>query len=136
MSAPNFTLDPDIVAILASGERRPKSLKPMVGLYGPIEKYTPDELQIIQDFGARLIRQESETLSFHVRSSGTAYIAIFDKLENGSWLRKRHTWIKENLYSPTLPKAIEALSKAYNLAIIADAAPSSLPYRARPASRP
>ncbi len=96
----------------------PKPGKPdfpsVVGLYGPEEKYTNEELAKLVEFADR-VTQAYDRL-FRFRRGANLY--LFDKPDwrrDGFWMRKKLTWTEGPMFSPTLEEAIAFMMRAAHL---------------------
>ena len=89
------------------GIRKEKGPKSVVAVSWPPEKYTDEEIQKLYKFSVA----ETERYDKRVKTRVGANLIVFDKYEDGQWLRKRLTWEIGEMTSETLNEAIEVFTK-------------------------
>jgi len=84
-------------------------LQSIVSVKGPPEKYTNEELATLLEFSERATARYDEMFSCR----RGANLILFDKPEywNGAWKRKRLTWDRGPMTSPTLEEAIAVMER-------------------------
>jgi hypothetical protein len=78
-----------------------------VAISGDPKKYTDEELAKLLDFSQKQTARYDAM--FNVRRG--CNLIVFDKREDGMWLRKRLTWEFGPMYSRTLDEAIAIFTK-------------------------
>lgn len=77
-------------------------LKSIVAVSGPPDKYTDEELQTLVAFSERRTADYDKMYKWRL---GANLICI-DKYSDNNWLRKRLSWDRGPMYSPTLSEAL------------------------------
>ena len=92
-------------AMDAPGPGKP-DLKSIVAVSGPPEKYTDEELEKLVKFSQEATAHYDEM--FTCRRG--ANLILFDKFDNGCWLRKRLSWEYGPMFSDALDAAIAVMA--------------------------
>ena len=82
-------------------------LKSTVAICGDPKKYTTEELEKIVDFAKRCDKKYDAIF----RVCRGCNLILFDKREDGIWMRKRLSWTMGPMYSPSLDEAIAIMEK-------------------------
>ncbi len=88
------------------GPEKP-DLKSIVAVGSPSSKYTNEELEKLVKFSEEATARYDEMFTYR----RGANLILFDKFENGSWLRKRLSWEFGPILSKTLDEAIEFMTE-------------------------
>lgn len=77
-------------------------LKSVVGISGPPENYTDEELAKLVEFSEQRTAKYDEMFLWRLGAN----MILINKLSSGSWMRKRLSWEYGPMVSPTLDEAI------------------------------
>lgn len=82
-------------------------LKSTIAICGKPEKYTDEELEKVVAFAKRHDEKYDKMFRYKLGCN----MILFDKTDEGRWMRKRLTWTMGPMYSPTLDEAIAVMEK-------------------------
>jgi len=78
-----------------------------VAVKGPQDKYTQEELDALNAFGAEMTARYDEVFRYRMGCN----LIIIDKYGEDSWMRKRQSWDYGSMFSPTLREALDTFRK-------------------------